>query len=495
MTSARLEQDFATAVEWARAGRMADAAALLSGHAAAEDAPDAVLDVYAQVLQALGRDDERADVRLRLRDRKPASVAAEHNLAAAWGDAGLHAASEQAARAVFAKGGDAPETWLVLGRALQGLGRLDDAAEAFRQAVRRRPAYLEALRDEAQLIWMRTGDLGRASVFLDEAISAVPSGALRAVKARLHEYAGDARGAYQVMLDGAMDAAAHAAAARSAIHFDPATALDHARQAVSLAPGDAVAVRDLIEAFLANGLAEDADRALAPLLEAQPLDQQLLALRATAWRLMGDPRAADLYDYDRMVRGWVIDTPEDWPTLEAYLDDLAASLRRLHQLKAHPLDQSLRGGSQTTADLTRSDDPAVRAFFKAIDGPIRRHMAWLGQGGDPLRARNTGAYRIAGAWSVQLQPNGFHADHFHGRGWLSSACYIALPGAVESRGREGWIKFGQPGPPTRPRLEPQHYIQPRPGLLALFPSYMWHGTVPFSGEDTRLTIAFDVVPA
>ena len=34
------------------------------------------------------------------------------------------------------------------------------------------------------------------------------------------------------------------------------------------------------------------------------------------------------------------------------------------------------------------------------------------------------------------------------------------------------------------------------GLLVLFPSWMWHGTVPFSGgeQDRRLTIAFDVVP-
>jgi hypothetical protein len=29
----------------------------------------------------------------------------------------------------------------------------------------------------------------------------------------------------------------------------------------------------------------------------------------------------------------------------------------------------------------------------------------------------------------------------------------------------------------------------------LFPSYMWHGTVPFGGDTTRLTIAFDIVPA
>ena len=37
-------------------------------------------------------------------------------------------------------------------------------------------------------------------------------------------------------------------------------------------------------------------------------------------------------------------------------------------------------------------------------------------------------------------------------------------------------------------------IQPRPGRLVLFPSYMWHGTVPFRDTQPRTTIAFDVVP-
>jgi hypothetical protein len=30
-------------------------------------------------------------------------------------------------------------------------------------------------------------------------------------------------------------------------------------------------------------------------------------------------------------------------------------------------------------------------------------------------------------------------------------------------------------------------------MLVLFPSYMWHGTAPFSSDGTRLTCAFDLV--
>jgi len=66
---------------------------------------------------------------------------------------------------------------------------------------------------------------------------------------------------------------------------------------------------------------------------------------------------------------------------------------------------------------------------------------------------------------------------------------------VDAEGREGWIKFGEPGVPTRPALPPNHYVKPAPGTVVLFPSYMWHGTVPFGGTETRLTAAFDVIPA
>ncbi|MEO8925573.1 MAG: putative 2OG-Fe(II) oxygenase [Caulobacteraceae bacterium] len=48
---------------------------------------------------------------------------------------------------------------------------------------------------------------------------------------------------------------------------------------------------------------------------------------------------------------------------------------------------------------------------------------------------------------------------------------------------------------TQPPLPPEHFVKPEPGLLVLFPSYMWHGTVQFSGDQPRLTIAFDVAPA
>jgi hypothetical protein len=169
----------------------------------------------------------------------------------------------------------------------------------------------------------------------------------------------------------------------------------------------------------------------------------------------------------------------------------------MHDAFVHPLlFQSLRHGTETIGDLSRNEKPSIRALFQAFDTPIRDYIARMGTGDDPLRRRNTGAYHFNGSWSVRLRTDGFHHNHVHPRGWISSACYIELPDAMRrADSREGVLAFAEPGILTTPALPAQHEVRPETGMLVLFPSYFWHGTVPFSGDRTRLTVAFDAVPA
>ena len=98
---------------------------------------------------------------------------------------------------------------------------------------------------------------------------------------------------------------------------------------------------------------------------------------------------------------------------------------------------------------------------------------------------------------MRLRAAGRHSNHIHTKGWASSAFYVALPGSVlasNAASRAGWIQFGQPLEDLGLDLPPRRVIQPKPGHLALFPSYTWHGTVPFDDAESRLTIAFDVQP-
>ena len=463
----------------------------------AERPPEPLLVERARAFQAMNLQQERLAERERIARLSPAKAAAHHNLAAALGDAGYPERAERSAREALARNGAAPETWLVLARALQAQHRLDDAEEAFRQALRCRAGYAPALRDRAQLVWMRTGELERALAVLDAGAADLPHADLVALKARMFKTADQARRGYETLVaEGRVSdhAEMELAAADLASGFDPSLALSHALRAERLAPASEAAQRQVADSLLAAGRPSETVERIERLMARHPLDQHLIASRWLAWRMLGDERAGQLYDYATMVAAQTIDTPPGWDDLPHYLSDLASVLRGLHGFGAHPVDQSLRHGTQSATNLLTLDDPVVRAFQRAIARPIREYLAFLGTGADPLRARNRGGWRIAGMWSVQLRAKGFHLAHVHPMGWISSACYVDLPAAIGPDRHDGWISFGKPGIPTTPPMEAEHRIQPREGTLVLFPSYMWHGTEPFAEGGTRLTIAFDLVP-
>ena len=112
----------------------------------------------------------------------------------------------------------------------------------------------------------------------------------------------------------------------------------------------------------------------------------------------------------------------------------------------------------------------------------------------PWSGRKADKFKLSGCWSVKLKPNGYHVNHLHPEGWISSAFYVSLPEVTKTGdSQEGWIKFGEPRWPV-PHCTVEKVVQPKEGRLVLFPSYMWHGTIPFS-QGERLTAPFDVVPA
>ncbi|MGH7024273.1 MAG: putative 2OG-Fe(II) oxygenase [Caulobacteraceae bacterium] len=479
--------------------RAAEAVAILGPLADHPSADVKLLTALGLALKTVGRQDDAVDAYRRAAELAPADAAAQHNLAGALGDAHRFADSLAATRRAFELDSDVPETWLVRGRSLFGLGEYDDAERAFGEAIARHPTYADAHAELAQLKWMRTEDVAAAVEEIDRALALAPGDAqLSLAKARVLEYAGEAEAAYDTLAAPLKTQPGHLAlqvgAAQLMLSLDADLAITHAQKAYDMAPDSGPAASMLCQADLALGRADAAARLAEGLMRDWPLDQHPVTLAATAWRIMDDPRYPALYDYDRLVVRRSIDTPAGWPTLGAYLEDLAASLRALHRMRAHPIGQSLRHGVQTGGSLTRSDDPAIKAFFAAIDPIIRSYIARLGERDDVLGRRVTAGYRFSGAWSALLRPGGHHVDHIHPLGWISSAFHVELPEAIED-GHQGWLKFGQPGLVTTPILGPERFEKPRAGDLVLFPSYMWHGTVPFGGEKPRLAIAFDVVPA
>lgn len=448
-------------------------------------------------LKAAGRFAEALELQREAVRLNPASSVAEHNLAATLGDLGrMEEAAETAARAL-AKGSQAPETWLVYARALQGSGRDVDAEAAFLQAIELRPAYAEAHRDLAQLRWMQSADWKVATVEIDRAIAAHPDdGALRLHRARILLSAGRPEDAAETLAPLAAVAVpevqlllAQAAAARQ----QPQVQLSHAMRAFELGNRHPTLARPLIEALMNAGHVAQAAGLAEQVVRALPDDQGALALLLTAWRLAGDRRGEILYRDEALIGTAMIAAPPGWRDLPAYLADLETALRRRHRMRTHPFEQSVRHGSQTTENLTETGDPVIEALFTTMDSVIRAHLHAIGTGTDPVRARNRGGYRIVGAWSILLKPGGYHVDHVHPEGWYSTALHISLPHAMDA-GHQGWLAFGRPGIPLPRPLPPIRHVRPRAGQLVMFPSCFWHGTESFTSGTDRLTVAFDMVP-
>lgn len=482
-------------------GRADDALAVTAPFATESGAPAAVLSVHAAALKAKGDREEALRFSKRAALAAPGSGVAQHNVAALLADLRRFEQAREVAEHALALGIKAPETHLVHGRALLGLGALDEAERAFRKALEHRPDYPDAHRDLAQLIWMRGASVKAAGAQLDAALTETPSSAqLRVVKAKLLEATGDVFSAAAVLEAGLRFTPADAALRVAASHMammrdDPEEACVHADAAARVS-SDLTVLAAACTARLGLGKAAEASEAAASMLARAPHNQMAWALQATAWRLLEDPRWRTVWNFDELVRSYRIEVPHGWPDLPAYLADLQEALVDLHgSLRTHPFEQSIRGGSQTTQHLEAAPHPAVRAFFAAIDAPIRGYLSALGETHAPLKARNTGEYAIAGAWSVLLGRGGSHVDHVHTEGWLSSAFYVDVPSTAGQPGRQGWLRFGQPPFRTRPPLDADHYVRPLPGTLVLFPSYLWHGTVPFTADERRLTVAFDLLPA
>jgi tetratricopeptide (TPR) repeat protein len=175
------------------------------------------------------------------------------------------------------------------------------------------------------------------------------------------------------------------------------------------------------------------------------------------------------------------------------LDLIAEKLRKLHTLSGQPLEQSLRGGTQTDGSLFQLVDPVIVKLREAVRATVAEHVSKLPpiDPDHPLFHARRDSIGFSGSWSVRLHGNGFHANHVHPAGWLSSALYIVLPPEI-GQGEAGILTLGEAERPNFPvKLPPFRTVEPRPGRLALFPSYTWHGTRPF-GEGERMTVAFDV---
>ena len=228
-----------------------------------------------------------------------------------------------------------------------------------------------------------------------------------------------------------------------------------------------------------------------------PGEPLVVAALAYALAASNDESYQQLLDYKNLVYATPIALPAAYKSIVQFNAELANIVTEDSSLTSEPLNKATTGGSQTgeldlqpqaLAQLETAIRTAVTAYCENLNEAGLAHHQALSRAGNDYGVR---------AWGTVLASGGRQTPHIHPTAWISGVYYVAVPEDLTDN--SGAIQFGLP--PERAGITnklPENFqvetIKPEEGLLVLFPSYMYHQTLPFESSEARISIAFDALP-
>src|SRR6185437_5488078 len=319
-----------------------------------------------------------------------------------------------------------------LGLSLDLQGKTEEALQAWQRAMELDSANAEAHHELNALLYR----MGRAQEFLasyDAAARNLPASSAAERGALLLQKAGflidaerfeEARDCFAQLAKMAPQSAGPqnglAAAYAGLRQLDASVAAYE--KSLRLQPDDATTKVRLACVLLQAG---EAKRALSLTEEAVPrmkLDQAALAVHELALRASSDPRSERLADYERHIQIFDLEPPPGFSSMAEFNAALNAHLDTLHTDLREHVDQTLRHGTQTAPSLLEGRNLLLGALRRRIEEAVHTYIARMPRddGEHPLNGRRRTGFAFAGSWSSRLHDCGFHANHVHPQGWISS---------------------------------------------------------------------------
>ncbi|MGJ0428177.1 tetratricopeptide repeat protein [Methylobacter sp.] len=346
-----------------------------------------------------------------------------------------------------------------LGAVLYGLGQHEEAVRQFRESVGLDPQFAEA--------WNSLGETLRDRGEMDEATRCY----------------------------------------KKAIEVQP----DHDRAKYNLGEYLCLAGRlnDAIPYFEASDFADSKERALQCLYKTSQFElfkQRFDALTANARTttvLLGTlsthyatnfhqenpyPFCASPMDY---VRHTHIDelTDPDNPLLQELLHDIQ------HLAIAERKQGRLYYGIQSAGNLLLRSEQSFQQLAALIREKIVEYRQHYAGTSDRLIVDFPREIEFTSSWYLRMKKGGYLGSHIHEEGWISGCVYLKLPERITDH--EGSFAYSTDGD-DYPRLHgdfPSQIVDVQVGDLVLFPSSLFHHTLPFQSDQERVCVAFDVKPA
>lgn len=156
----------------------------------------------------------------------------------------------------------------------------------------------------------------------------------------------------------------------------------------------------------------------------------------------------------------------------------------------------LHNGKQSAGNLFKRPEHSFRTLAELVKKEFIHYKNKFAGADCELIKSFPEELEFTSSWFVKMRQGGHLDSHIHEIGWISGAVYLAMPSDKKSP-EEGAFEYGTHGDsyPQKHSSFPVGSVIPNVGEIVLFPSSLFHRTIPFTSNEERICIAFDLKPS
>ena len=180
----------------------------------------------------------------------------------------------------------------------------------------------------------------------------------------------------------------------------------------------------------------------------------------------------------------------DSPLLKALLSDIN------NAEIAERVQGMLHNGKQSAGNLFKRPEASFRTLGELVKKEFMNYKNKFAGADCELIKSFPEEFEFTSSWYVKMRQGGHLDAHIHEIGWISGAVYLAMPSDKKTP-TEGAFEYGIHGDayPQKHSNFPVGTVVPNVGEIVLFPSSLFHRTIPFTSSEERICVAFDLKPS
>ena len=155
----------------------------------------------------------------------------------------------------------------------------------------------------------------------------------------------------------------------------------------------------------------------------------------------------------------------------------------------------LYAGMQSAGNLLKRPEPAFQKLAVLVKQKIAEYREHYANEDCELIKSFPREIDFSSSWYLKMKKGGNLGSHIHEEGWISGCVYLKLP-KQKVHETDAGFEYGTDGD-SYPRQHdnfPSHIVVQEVGDIVLFPSSLFHRTIPFSSDEDRVCVAFDLKP-